>query len=272
MNVVRHPFTASLGLCLLLFAAFIGTAQAGQPKISVTKTASPTSLPAPGGTFTFTVVVTNTDNQPITAVIDSLVDDVYGNLSTKGTCTNAVGTELAPPPGPGSSYTCSFTGNFTGSSGDKQTDTVTATVHDKAAPGDTASSFGKATVSLTDPTGPTCSGAAVTIPGTAGPDTLVGTPGADVIAGFGGNDVISGAAGNDVICGGAGQDVARGNGGNDKVKAGGADDKLRGGSGNDELNGGSGNDRMRGGSGKDTCRGGRGRDRAGSCETVRSVP
>ncbi len=256
----------------MLFAGLISAADAAQPKITVDKTASPASLPAPGGDFTFTVVVTNTDNQPTTAVIDSLSDDVYGNLLTKGTCTDALGKELVPAPGPGHTYTCSFTGSFTGSSGDKQTDTVTATVHDKDNPGDTASAFGKATVSLTDPIGPTCSGSAVTIAGTDGPDTLVGTPGADVIAGFGGNDEISGASGNDLICGGSGKDVTRGNDGNDTVKGGGADDKLRGGPGNDTLKGGAGDDNLRGGTGKDVCNGGSGRDRARSCETVRSVP
>ena len=53
------------------------------------------SRPAPGGDFTFNVVVTNTGTEPVT--ITSLTDDVYGNLATRGTCTTAIGTVLPPP-------------------------------------------------------------------------------------------------------------------------------------------------------------------------------
>ena len=274
MSRISRTAVAALIIAVGGLAGVATTAQAAKPKITVDKTASPTSLPEPGGTFTFTVLITNTDNGPgaASAEIVSLVDDVYGDLAGKGSCTTAVGTVLTPTPGPGNTYTCSFEGTFTGKAKDKQTDTVTATVRDPLAPGDTTSAFGKATVELTGPTGPTCGGQGVTIPGTSGPDTLVGTDNSDVIAGFGGDDVISGGLGEDLICGGPGADLARGNAGDDVVKGGGSNDRLRGSSGRDRLSGGSGGDRMKGGSGKDFCSGGSGRDRARSCETVRSVP
>jgi uncharacterized repeat protein (TIGR01451 family) len=91
----------------------------GAPTIAVTKSANPTSRPEPGGTFTFTVVVTNTSDEVLT--ITSLTDDVYGNIATQGTCTTAIGTVLDP----GESYTCSFEGEFRGSGGASQTDIVT---------------------------------------------------------------------------------------------------------------------------------------------------
>ncbi len=89
------------------------------PTIDVEKTASPTSRPEPGGTFTFTVVVTNTSAEVLT--ITSLTDDIYGNIATQGTCTNAIGTVLQP----GGTYTCAFDGQFNGNAGASQTDVVT---------------------------------------------------------------------------------------------------------------------------------------------------
>ena len=110
------------------------------PTIVVDKTASPLSRPEPGGTFTFTVVVTNTSNEPVT--ITNLFDDVYGNLNGRGTC--AIGAVLAP----GSSYTCSFTGSFLGDAGQSQTDIVTATAVDNE--GSRATDTDDATVTLTN--------------------------------------------------------------------------------------------------------------------------
>jgi hypothetical protein len=99
------------------------------PIISVDKTVrAPASLPEPGGQFTFDVVVTNLSAEPVT--ITTLTDNIYGNIANQGTCTSAVGTVLTASPGPGNTYTCSFTGNFTGNSGASQTDIVTATAVD----------------------------------------------------------------------------------------------------------------------------------------------
>lgn len=92
--------------------------------IAVDKTAEPLTLPAPGGAFTFSVVVTNTGST--TVEITALTDDIYGDLTALGTCTDAVGTVLIA----GATYSCSFPGNFTGTAGASQTDTVTATASD----------------------------------------------------------------------------------------------------------------------------------------------
>jgi uncharacterized repeat protein (TIGR01451 family) len=113
----------------------------GVPTIAVTKTADPTSRPEPGGSFTFTVVVTNTSNEVLT--ITSLTDDIYGDLATRGTCTNAIGTVLNP----GAAYSCRFDGEFTGNGGASQTDTVTVRATNPAGIEVTASA--KATVTLT---------------------------------------------------------------------------------------------------------------------------
>jgi len=117
-----------------------------RPTIAVVKTATPASLPEPGGAFTFNVVVTNLSNESVR--ITSLTDNVYGNIANQGTCTTAVGTTLAAAPGPGNTYSCSFTGNFTGNAGDTQTDIVTANAVDND--GDTATATDDATVAITN--------------------------------------------------------------------------------------------------------------------------
>ena len=91
------------------------------PTIQVVKTATPLTRPAPGGDFTFDVVVTNTSTEALT--ITSLTDDVYGNITTRAgsTCNTAIGTVLQP----GGTYSCSFTAPFTGAAGSSQTDVVT---------------------------------------------------------------------------------------------------------------------------------------------------
>ncbi len=107
--------------------------------ISVSKTANPISLPAPGGTVTFTVRVTN--NSGTDAVtLTLLTDDVYGNLDDNGTCA-LTQTILAEE-----SYECFFTEAVSGSAGD-YVDTVTAEAEDGEGNHDTASD--SATVSIT---------------------------------------------------------------------------------------------------------------------------
>ncbi len=110
------------------------------PTVQVDKTASPASRPEPGGTFTFTVVVTNTSAEPVT--ITNLFDDIYGNLNGQGTC--AIGATLQPS----ASYTCRFDGTFTGNAGASQTDTVTVTVVDND--GTSVTDVDDATVTITD--------------------------------------------------------------------------------------------------------------------------
>lgn len=112
-----------------------------EPSITVSKTASPTSRPAPGGSFTFTVTVHNTSTEAVT--LTSLTDNVYGDLNGNGTC--ATGGTIAA----GESYTCAFSGQFLGKAGASQTDTVTAVATDSSS--QTATASGSATVTLTQP-------------------------------------------------------------------------------------------------------------------------
>ena len=86
----------------------------------VTKTATPTSLPEPGGNATFDVTVKNTSAVD-SVTISSLSDDVYGNLDGKGSCdvpqTLAPGGELQLLV-----HRCRVSGN----AGSSHTDVVTA--------------------------------------------------------------------------------------------------------------------------------------------------
>ena len=85
------------------------------PVIAVTKAASPLSRPEPGGTFTFTVQVSNPSaTDPIK--ITSLTDNIYGDLATRpgSTCGALIGVTLAPG---AVSAPCTFTGPFSGLGG-----------------------------------------------------------------------------------------------------------------------------------------------------------
>ncbi len=53
--------------------------------ISVGKTASPTALPEPGGPVTFSVTVDN-DSSVDGVTLESLVDDIHGDLDGQGDC------------------------------------------------------------------------------------------------------------------------------------------------------------------------------------------
>jgi len=94
--------------------------------LTVDKSANPTSLQPPGGDVTFSVVVTNTT--PEAVQLTSLVDDVFGDLDTQGTCS--VPQTLAAS---GGTYSCQFTGQISvtpeqAQAGESHTDTVTATI------------------------------------------------------------------------------------------------------------------------------------------------
>ena len=89
------------------------------PLIQVVKTANPLVRNEPGGSFTFSITITNVGPEDVT--ITDLTDDVYGNLNGRGTC--AVGAVL---PHNGGTYSCSFTADFFGNAGASQTDIVTA--------------------------------------------------------------------------------------------------------------------------------------------------
>ena len=66
--------------------------------ITVEKTASPSSIARTGGTFTFTVKVTNTSPDE-DVHLSSLVDDVYGNLAARSgsSCGNLQLSGGSPP-------------------------------------------------------------------------------------------------------------------------------------------------------------------------------
>jgi hypothetical protein len=70
------------------------------PVIDVTKTASVTSIPETGGSVTFTAVVTN--NGVENFILNSLIDDRFGDLNGVGSC--AVPQTIAA----GAQYSCSF--------------------------------------------------------------------------------------------------------------------------------------------------------------------
>ena len=111
-----------------------------KPTIVVDKSATPGSRPEPGGSFSYTVKVTNTSIESVT--LSSLVDDKFGDLNGKGSC--ATGASIAP----GATYTCTFSGNVAGNAGDQHTNTVTATAVDNE--GNPAKDDDDATVTLTD--------------------------------------------------------------------------------------------------------------------------
>ena len=110
------------------------------PAISVTKTATPSTVPEPGGNVSFAVSVTNTGDVAVS--LASLVDDVYGDLNGTGTCA------LPQPLAPGKSYACSFTTFVGGVGGTVETDVVTARA--ATSEGRQASASDDATVTITD--------------------------------------------------------------------------------------------------------------------------
>jgi hypothetical protein len=100
----------------------------GPSSISVTKTADPLSRPVPGGSFTFTVVVTNTGTNAV--AIERLTDDIYGDVATRAgsTCGALIGFILDPGQ---TSAPCSFPVTYTAPQPASQTDVVTATAVDR---------------------------------------------------------------------------------------------------------------------------------------------
>jgi hypothetical protein len=96
----------------------------------VLKTASPSVLTEPGGEVTFEVSIYNT-SPDVSVTVDSLLDDVYGDLNGQGTCAAPI--VLQPSGTAGDAYSCSFTAAVTGNSGDTEIDTVTASGIDENA-------------------------------------------------------------------------------------------------------------------------------------------
>jgi uncharacterized repeat protein (TIGR01451 family) len=117
-----HPDTKSKCVCDDYFTVPVTVEDA---TLTVDKSASPASVPEPGGTVTYTVTITNRASIE-SVTIQTLIDDIYGNLHvasnsvTDNTCPDLVGYVL----GPGASKSCSFKVYVEGNSGDKITDTV----------------------------------------------------------------------------------------------------------------------------------------------------
>jgi len=111
--------------------------------ITVDKSASPASLPESGGSITFDIVVTNTSSVD-TVTINSLTDDIYGNLDGQGTCDVSPAVVLAP----GATYSCQFTGAVSGNAGESHTNVATASGTDDD--GVIVSATDDAAVTLTD--------------------------------------------------------------------------------------------------------------------------
>ncbi|WP_439106456.1 DUF7507 domain-containing protein [Congregibacter sp.] len=134
--------------------------------IQARKIAYPSERSAPGGVFTFGLAVQNTS--PVdTVTLDSLVDDVYGDLDGQGSC--AVPQILVPS----AIYTCSFTGVFNGATDDTQVDTIAVLGTDDD--GDPVSAFPRAQVTISSPPVP-----ALEVQKTASP-THLPAPGGPVI-------------------------------------------------------------------------------------------
>ena len=137
--------------------------------ITVTKAASPSSLPEPGGQFTYTVTATNTATVP-TITINKICDDKFGQIaiaSGQQACAPGsigsidAGTSTCVLPHdipPGQSYQCSFkaslaglpiTGADTGTT-DTVTDTVTFIGVDSNTPPNAVTGSDKAQVKITN--------------------------------------------------------------------------------------------------------------------------
>ena len=115
------------------------------PAISVEKTAVPIEVLEPGGDVTFTVVVNNdspASSDPLT--INSLEDNIYGDLTTVEGSTCSVSQTI----GVGGSYTCSFTASVEGNAGYYETDIVTASGVDDE--GNEVNASDSATVNVND--------------------------------------------------------------------------------------------------------------------------
>ena len=88
----------------------------------MTKTANPISVDEPGAEVTFQIIVVNT-SQADTVTLESLIDNVHGDLDGEGTCRMPQqlfpGEDQEP-------YRCDFTVFVGGSAGDQETNTVTA--------------------------------------------------------------------------------------------------------------------------------------------------
>ncbi len=117
-----------------------------KPAATVSKSASPLTLPEPGGSVTFAVVVTNlSTTEDLT--LNSLVDVPFGNITSIHDSITATSCSVPRTITIGGNYGCSFTVNLQGQPG-PYTDIVTATLTDND--GNQIQPSGNATVDITD--------------------------------------------------------------------------------------------------------------------------
>jgi hypothetical protein len=131
-----------------------------------TKTATPLSLPEPGGEFTFDIGFKNT-SQFVNVTLDRICDDKYGTIAysagpacpagTLGTINSTTCVLPAPALVPNATFSCSFTANFFPANGvtsasapASSTDTVTFYGHDSNPTPNAVQSSASATVKVTD--------------------------------------------------------------------------------------------------------------------------
>lgn len=139
---------ASRSVAVDIVAGLAVAPGAPQTAIEVTKSASPGTLPEPGGVFAFTVTVRNSGSLPVS--VDAVRDSVHDQppvdaLSRAGSnCAWLVGRSVAS----GHTASCVFTGEFVGNAYDREVNTVT--VRASGAGGRSVLATGTAEVWLTD--------------------------------------------------------------------------------------------------------------------------
>lgn len=90
--------------------------------IAVTKSASPTIATAPGEEIEYTISIENNGTQTVS--VTALNDDIFGPITSEGSCS------LPQTLKSGETYSCFFTKNVAGATGDIHTNTITATAVD----------------------------------------------------------------------------------------------------------------------------------------------
>lgn len=92
------------------------------PSISVTKSASPTEISAPGGSVEYTLNVENNGTKSV--ILTALDDDKFGPIESNGTCS------LPQTLAPGESYSCYFETTVNGAAGTTHRNTITGSAID----------------------------------------------------------------------------------------------------------------------------------------------
>jgi hypothetical protein len=95
------------------------------PAIEVEKTAIPEVLEAPGGEVAYDVTITNVSGVTDTVIIDSVLDDRFGDLNGRGNCSFPV---TLPP---GTSRVCRFLETLNGQAGDTHVNVVSVSGRDE---------------------------------------------------------------------------------------------------------------------------------------------